>query len=323
MNDQAVLPTQSVESSHRAMTRLALAERIRQAEGRLFAAADLAVEEFFLDLPRTGLRVRVLAHGEGVPLVLLHGVSLSAAVWGPLFGALSGFRMLAVDLPGHGLSEPVAYRRGEVRDHASRLIDDVMDALELDGARVVGHSLGAMFALWHMAAGAERISGLVAFGVPAVALPGTRVRMPLSLLTVPGLGRAVLRSPNPRPAYRRLLAGGLGSAEVAAAPNALLEALHLASRRPENARTIASLMHAIDRFRRPRTESVLTSAELAAISAPTTFVLGSHDPYLSVATAAASIRQMPAATLHEVAAGHAPWLVSPARAAELVRGATR
>jgi pimeloyl-ACP methyl ester carboxylesterase len=262
--------------------------------------------------------VRVLAHGEGVPLVLLHGVSLSAAVWSPLFEALDGFRLLAVDLPGHGLSDPVAYRRGEVRDHAARLLDDVMDALELDSATVVGHSLGAMFALWHMAAGAERISGLVALGVPAVALQDTRVRMPLSLLTVRGLGVAVLRSPSPRPMYRRLLAHGLGAAEAEAAPDALVDALRLSARRPGNARTVGSLMHAIDRFRRARPESELTSAELAAISAPTTFVLGSRDPYLSVDEAAPSIEQIPAATLHELPAGHVPWLVSPGRVAELI-----
>jgi hypothetical protein len=49
-----------------------------------------------------------------------------------------------------------------------------------------------MLALWHAAAGAERISRLVAIGEPAVALPGVRVRIPLSLLTVRGLGVVVL-----------------------------------------------------------------------------------------------------------------------------------
>ena len=77
------------------------------------------------------------------------------------------------------------------------MIDDIFDALGLDDAPVVGHSLGGMLALWHAAAGTDRISRLVAIGEPAVALPGVRVRMPLSLLTVPGLGVAVLRSPSP------------------------------------------------------------------------------------------------------------------------------
>jgi pimeloyl-ACP methyl ester carboxylesterase len=43
----------------------------------------------------------------------------------------------------------MCYRRGRVREHAHRLIDDVVDALGLEDVPVVGHSLGGMFALWH------------------------------------------------------------------------------------------------------------------------------------------------------------------------------
>jgi pimeloyl-ACP methyl ester carboxylesterase len=304
--------------SHQAHTIGSLERRIRDAEKDLFADVGADVEEFFLDLARTGLRVRVLSHGRGPAVVLLHGVSESAAIWAPLFAELGQFRLLAVDLPGHGLSEPVAFRRGQVREYARRMIEDLLDALGLDEVPVIGHSLGGMFALWHAAAGSGRISEVVAVGEPAVALPGARVRIPLSLLTVRGLGTAVLRSPSPSRVYRHLLSQGLGSAEVAAAPGSLIEALRLSARRPENARTVASLMHAIDRFRRPRAESVLTSAELAAITAPTTFILGSDDPYLSVEDARTSVGQIHGARLCEVPGGHAPWLVDARRVAELI-----
>jgi pimeloyl-ACP methyl ester carboxylesterase len=292
-------------------------QRIRDAEVELFAAAGVQVEESYVDLATLGLRVRVLSYGRGRPVVLLHGVSLGAAAWAPLFGGLEGCRLLAVDLPGHGLSDPAEYRRGEVRGHAHRLLEDLFDALELERADVIGHSLGAMFALWH-AGRSGRIASLVALGAPAVALPGTRVRMPLSLLTMRWLGPAVLRSPSPRPVYRRLLAQGLGRAEVAAAPAGLLEALRLSGRRPQNARTVASLMHAIDGPRRPRPESVLTSDELSAITTPTTFIWGTQDPYLSPDRARPAIAQMPAATLRELPGGHGPWLVHPSRTAELI-----
>src|SRR4051794_16273207 len=251
---------------------MTLEQRIHSGEADLFASVGAEVDESFLALATTGVRVRLLSHGSGPPLVLLHGVSLSAAAWAPLFNALAGCRLLAVELPGHGLSDPVAYRRGHVRQHARELIDDIFDALGLDEAPVVGHSLGGMLALWYVAAGGERISRLVAIGEPAVALPGVRVRMPLSLLTVPGLGVAVLRSPSPRPVYRRLLAQGLGRREVATAPDSLIDVLRLSARRPENARSVNALMHSIDRFRRPRTESVLTGPELAAIAIPTMFI---------------------------------------------------
>jgi pimeloyl-ACP methyl ester carboxylesterase len=293
-------------------------QRIQAAERDLFTTLGADVEEFFLDLARTGLRVRVLSHGRGPAVVLLHGVSESAAIWAPLFPELRGFRLLAVDLPGHGLSDPIAYSRGQVREHARALIEDILDVLGLDQVPVIGHSLGGMFALWHVAAGSGRICQVVAIGEPGAALPGVRVRMPLSLLTVRGLGAAVLRSPSPRRVYRRLLAQGMGSADIAAAPDPLIEALRLSARRPGNARTVASLMHAIDRFRRPRPESVLTSAELAAITTPTIFILGSDDPYLSIERARPSIGQIHGATLYEVPGGHAPWLVDAQHAAELI-----
>lgn len=298
---------------------MTLEQRIRNAEADLFRNVGAEVEESFLDLANTGIRLRLLAAGSGSPLVLLHGVTLSAAAWAPLFPALSGHRLLAVDLPGHGLSDPDEYQRGQVRHRASLLIDDVFDALGLDQAPVVGHSLGGMLALWYAAAGTERISRLVAIGEPAVALSGVRVRMPLSLLTVRGLGPAVLRSPGPRAVYRRLLAQGLGKTEATAAPESLIDALRLSARRPGNAKTVSSLMHAIDHFRRPRAESVLTTQELRAIAVPTMFIWGTGAPYLSADRARPSIDQIPRATLHEVPGGHGPWLVDTDRSAELIQ----
>jgi pimeloyl-ACP methyl ester carboxylesterase len=298
---------------------MTLEQRIRGAEAELFDTVGAKPDESFHELAATGLRVRVLAHGSGAPVVLLHGVSLSAAAWAPLFPSLPGHQLLSFDLPGHGLSDPARFRRGEVREHACDLIDDVFDALGLDEAPVIGHSLGGMFALWHAAARPGRISRLVAIAEPAVALPGVRVRMPLSLLTVRGLGFAVLRSPAPRAVYRQLLAQGLGRAEVAAAPESLVEALHLSARRPGNARTVASLMHAIDRFRRPRDESVLTESELAALATPTMFIWGADAPYLSADGARPSVEQMPSAALYEVPGAHGPWLADTGRSAELIQ----
>ena len=213
--------------NHQARATGNLERRIHDAERNLFAAVGADVDEFFLDLARTGLRVRVLSHGRGPAVVLLHGVSESAAIWAPLFTKLGHFRLLAVDLPGHGLSDPVAFRRGQVREHARALIEDILDALGLDEVPVIGHSLGGMFALWHVAAGSGRISEVVAIGEPAVALPGVRVRMPLSLLTVRGLGVAVLALTQPasclpppaRPGARlRRSSGRAGLADRGATP---------------------------------------------------------------------------------------------------------
>ncbi len=297
-----------------------LDQRIRDAETRLFGRGGLQPEESFLDLGPARARLRVLSVGDGPPLVMLHGVTLAAGVWAPWLTELTGYRAHLVELPGHGLSGPFGYRPGAVRDHALALMDGLLDALGFATAPVVAHSLGGMFALWYAAARPERIASLVAIGEPAAALPGVRVRMPLSLLTVPGLGYGMLRSPSPRPVFRRLLGQGLSPAAAAAMPDDLVDVLRLAARRPGNARTVASLMQAIDHFREPRAEMVMTDSELGRITAPAMFVLGTADPFLTPALARPSVAKIPGATLHEVTGGHGPWLDDPAACAKLAAG---
>ena len=121
----------------------------------------------------------------------------------------------------------------------------------------------------------------------------------------------------------RLLAQGLGPADAAAAPDSLIEVLRLSARRPGNARTVASVMHAIDRFHYPSPESVLTSTELAAITAPTLLILGFDDPYLTVEQAQPSIDRIPGARLYAMPGGHAPWLVDARHVAGLIAAHSR
>lgn len=88
-----------------------------------------------------GLRLRYIEEGQGTALLFLHGASLgsSADVFlrnlGPL--ARAGFRAIAFDQPGFGLSDlpadlSAAYRRDS--------IPKFMDALSLKTAALVAHS---------------------------------------------------------------------------------------------------------------------------------------------------------------------------------------
>jgi pimeloyl-ACP methyl ester carboxylesterase len=198
-----------------------------------------------------------------------------------------------------------------VREHSVQLLDDLFDSLGLDAPSVVGHSLGGMFALWHAADRPGKIASLIAIGDPGAALPGVQVKMPLSVLTVRGLGRAVLSSPLPRSTYRRILGQGTSPAAARSMPDELVDILRFACRRRGNPKTVASLMHAIDRFRRPRPETVMGDSELARIQVPTMFYWGRDDPFLSPQQARPSLARIPGARLHEVAGGHAPWFEDP------------
>src|SRR5690242_16809625 len=150
-----------VRSRRQRRSTMGLDTKIRDAEAALCALHDVAADESFIDLRSTSVRLRVLSIGSGPPVVLLHGVGLAAAVWIPWVRELSGYRLHLVELPGHGLSGPVEYRRGMVRDHALDLVDEITDALGLDHPALLGHSLGGMFVLWYAAARPERVGPLV------------------------------------------------------------------------------------------------------------------------------------------------------------------
>ncbi len=77
----------------------------------------------------------------GVPVLLLHGFAGDRLSWQFNLSALAaGRRAIAVDFPGHGAST-LDVGAGNVRDFAPWL-RDVLDALEMPVAHLVGHSMG-------------------------------------------------------------------------------------------------------------------------------------------------------------------------------------
>jgi pimeloyl-ACP methyl ester carboxylesterase len=78
--------------NHQAQAIGKLERRIHDAERNLFAAVGADVDEFFLELAQTGLRVRVLSHGRGPAVVLLHGVPENARTVASLMHAIDRFR---------------------------------------------------------------------------------------------------------------------------------------------------------------------------------------------------------------------------------------
>jgi 2-succinyl-6-hydroxy-2,4-cyclohexadiene-1-carboxylate synthase len=95
-----------------------------------------------------GLRWEVRTRGRGTPLLLVHGFTGRGASWGTHAEAFArSFRVIVVDLPGHGrTATPADPRRASVECAADDL---AMILRRLDGApaHVLGYSLGARIAL--------------------------------------------------------------------------------------------------------------------------------------------------------------------------------
>ena len=183
------------------------------AERRLFAACGMQIASRRVRLADPPLAVRVLEAGHGPPLLLVHGSGMSASTWAPLLPHLAGHRLIALDLPGFGLSDAVDYAGRSLRAHAVAQLTSLLDALDLERVPVIGTSLGGMWALCLAVDAPERITALASsLRVPAVALPGMRGDPAFTALSTPGLRRLVawIGSPSVAVTRRALARGAIG-----------------------------------------------------------------------------------------------------------------
>jgi pimeloyl-ACP methyl ester carboxylesterase len=119
-----------------------------------------------------GLRVRYLEEGSGPPVLLLHGASLGSScdVWLPNLAMLAarGLRIIAFDQPGFGESDAppdssVAFR--------TRFVPQLMDALALEQADIVGHSQSGRIAVNLATKETARVRRIVVVGTASLLPP--------------------------------------------------------------------------------------------------------------------------------------------------------
>lgn len=108
-----------------------------------------------------GKRIRYLRAGpdDGTPVLLIHGFGGDHLSWMFNQGELSSDRpVYAIDLPGHGGSSKDV---GEGTARAlARTVTDLMDALGISAAHLVGHSLGGAVATLVASTTPERVTAL-------------------------------------------------------------------------------------------------------------------------------------------------------------------
>lgn len=104
-------------------------------------------------------RSRDVAGPEGAPAILfLHGMRVTRRMWEPQMKRLANeYRVIAVDLPGHGARRDVPFRL----DDAVAEIADEIDQEANGRALIVGLSLGGYIAIEFGARHPEKAAGLV------------------------------------------------------------------------------------------------------------------------------------------------------------------
>jgi pimeloyl-ACP methyl ester carboxylesterase len=126
------------------------AARGRIAPEQMFPAGDAAVGVRFVEVA-DGIRLRVVERGppDGSPVLLLHGWGGSVFMFRHNMTALAeaGYRAIAVDLRGHGLSEKPIGRGLYSTDRMVADVREVADRLEVPRMALVGQSMGGAIAL--------------------------------------------------------------------------------------------------------------------------------------------------------------------------------
>jgi pimeloyl-ACP methyl ester carboxylesterase len=264
--------------------------------------------------------VRVLEVGEGPPLLLVHGSGMSASTWAPLMAHLEGHRLIALDLPGFGLSDPLDYGGRSLREHAVAQLTSLLDALGLERVPVVGTSLGGMWGLCLAIGAPQRVTALASLGVPAVALPGMHGDPFFTALSTPGVRHVVarVRPPSAGMARRSMAAGVIGPRGAERAPDGFFETVYEGMRLPGFRTAMGSHMWLAMRRGRPRPENVLSDAELRGIAAPVLMIWGDEDPYGPPELGRRAAALIPDARLEVLPGRHAPFLDDPARCGALI-----
>jgi len=149
--------------------------------------------------------------GSGRPLLLVHGLGATRAIWEPLHAVLAPQRQLiAIDLPGFGESPPLSVRPDPAA--LARAVAALLDRLGLAQVDVVGNSLGGWVAFELALLGrASSVTAIAPAGLWRGRLaPRAGLGRRLARLALPALEGLAL-SPHGR---RLLLAGVVGNPAV-------------------------------------------------------------------------------------------------------------
>ncbi len=260
-----------------------------------------------------GRRLRYVDYGSGPVLLFVHGTGGSWQSWLENIPALGREnRVIAVDLPGFGGSEPPPVD-AQVEEYSGTLVA-LLDDVGAEDAVVAGHSLGGLISSHLALHRPDRVRGLILVNGTGVAIGRARLALIVRSFLVfgavfrrPGVMRAVTRRPRLR---RSFLYGflrdpaGMG-AELASETIPLMVAPGLETAVRAGARASGQLPP--DR-----------------IEVPTLLVWGRHDRVLRLSLAEELAAAIPDARLEVIdEAAHAPMFERPAEfntvVAEFVR----
>ncbi|CAG7857176.1 pimeloyl-[acyl-carrier protein] methyl ester esterase [biofilm metagenome] len=248
----------------------------------------------------SGVYVQTL--GAGKPLVLIHGWAMHSGIWGGFANKLAEhYKLILVDLPGHGHSLPIS--PFTLKTIATQLAKST----DYEPCCWLGWSMGAQVVLQMAADFPSRVNKLILLaGTPCF----------VAIDDWPGMKESLLNS------FADMLA--IDSKET------LTRFLSLQVKNTDNSKSILTeLKSALASAKFPDQETlqggleILKTADLrpvmSSLMQPTGAILGKHDTLVSAKTGVAMQQLMPSLQLHLVdRAGHTPFLSHTQHVVDLI-----
>lgn len=238
-----------------------------------------------------GLRIRYWDEGRGPAVFLIHGFGASCEYWQWNFGALAeNFRVLAPDLPGHGLSEKRIPKYSAA--FAADFLAAFLNAVGVEKAMVAGKSLGGALAMALVVYHPERVEKLVLVNSAGL---GREISLGFRLLAIPGL-RTLLTTPT-RLGIKLLQKSFAFRKQVIT--EEWVDQAYALARQPGLRQTVLGLARIgldLGGQRREAWEPVFR--RLGEIQAPTLIVWGAQDQTIPVSHAYTAQQLIPNARLH-------------------------
>lgn len=265
--------------------------------------------------------------GAGPDIVLVHGLGGSHLNWDLIAPRLTPYgRVLALDLPGFGLSAPDGRAAGVGRNVGA--LEGFLRSTARPPVVLIGNSMGGLVSVLLTARSPGLVRGLVLLD-PALPAPSRVLRSPtavaqLLLHAVPGVGERVRVARRRRRGPLRTVLDTLELCGVDPArlpPDLLRRSVALAARQTDvtgmdraflsASRSVAWALLRTRRYRAARD----------AVGVPVLLVHGDRDALVPVAAARAVAAQHPGWRYVELpGVGHLPQLQEPERVGRLVGG---
>jgi pimeloyl-ACP methyl ester carboxylesterase len=251
-----------------------------------------------------GGRQSILEAGTGKAVLALHGLGATKGSFLPTVVALSErFRVIAVDQLGFGDSDKPIGAAYDARFFATSAIN-LLDALEVDRAHLVGNSLGGRVALEVALRDPGRV-GRVGLLAPSLAWRRGRPWVPLLRLTRPELGLVQLA---PRPLIEAVVRGLIPNADSGWTAAGVDEFLRAYLTPTGRAAFYAAARHIY--LEEPHGEKGFWT-RLATLEPDALFVWGRQDRLVPLAFARHVADVLPRARHLELDCGHVPQIELP------------